>query len=162
MSGSATPPGTTDIPAAQVRALLLHRDEVVIADVREEAVYARGHPLWAANFPLSRLELDAWRRIPRRDTPIVVHGDANAPARRAMSVLRQLGYSRVGALLDGLDGWIASGGEIFQDVNVPSKAFGELVGEPSGRGSPARPSWARATHAPWTTRGDSGAATYPE
>ncbi|WP_248960878.1 rhodanese homology domain-containing protein [Sphaerisporangium perillae] len=127
MSGNAIPPNTTDIPAAQVRALLLSRDEVVIADVREEAVYAQGHPLWAANFPLSRLELDAWRRIPRRDTPIVVYGDANAPTHQAIDVLRQLGYLRVHALLGGLDGWIASGGEIFQDVNVPSKAFGELV-----------------------------------
>jgi len=32
------------------------------------------------------------------------------------------------ALLEGgLGGWKASGGELFQDVNVPSKAFGELV-----------------------------------
>ncbi|MFB4285208.1 hypothetical protein ACBJ59_58795 [Nonomuraea sp. MTCD27] len=64
---------------------------------------------------------------PRRDTLIVVYGDADAPAHQAINVLRQLGYSRVHALLGGLDGWIVSGGEIFQDVNVPSKAFGELV-----------------------------------
>ncbi|MEV5889106.1 rhodanese-like domain-containing protein [Nonomuraea fuscirosea] len=115
------------VTAAQVRALLLRRDEVVIADVREEALYARGHPLWAANFPLSLLELDAWRRIPRRDTPVVVYGDADAPARRAIDALRRLGYSGVRPLLDGLDGWTASGGELFQGVNVPSKAFGELV-----------------------------------
>ncbi|MBE1586566.1 rhodanese-like domain-containing protein [Nonomuraea angiospora] len=121
------PTEATGIPAAQVRALLLRRDEVVIADVREEAVYAQGHPLWAASFPLSRLEPDAWRRIPRRDTPIVVYGDADAPAQQAIDVLRQLGYSRAHALLGGLDGWIAAGGELFQDVNVPSKAFGELV-----------------------------------
>ncbi|MGA5761885.1 rhodanese-like domain-containing protein [Nonomuraea bangladeshensis] len=113
--------------AAQVRALLLRRAEIVIADVREEADHARGHPLWAASFPLSRLELDAWRRIPRRDTPIVVYGDADAPAHRAIDVLRRLGYSRVDALEGGLDGWTAAGGELFQDVNVPSKAFGELV-----------------------------------
>ncbi len=113
--------------AFQVRALLLRRDEAVIADVREEAAYAQGHPLWAANFPLSLLELDAWRRIPRRDTPVVVYGDADAPAHRAIDVLRRLGYTQARPLLDGLDGWIAAGGELFQDVNVPSKAFGELV-----------------------------------
>ncbi|MEV0159110.1 rhodanese-like domain-containing protein [Nonomuraea fuscirosea] len=115
------------VTAAQVRALLLRRDEIVIADVREEALYARGHPLWAANFPLSLLELDAWRRIPRLDTAVVVYGDADAPARQAIDVLRRLGYSDVRPLLDGLDGWTASGGELFQDVNAPSKAFGELV-----------------------------------
>ncbi|MCW2877132.1 MAG: sulfurtransferase [Sphaerisporangium sp.] len=127
MSDSAVQPKTTDIPTEQVRALLLRRDEAIIADVREEAAYAQGHPLWAANFPLSRLELDVWRRIPRRDTLVVVYGDANAPAARAFDVLRRLGYRRVRGLLGGLDGWVASGGELFQDVNVPSKAFGELV-----------------------------------
>ncbi|MFG1694607.1 rhodanese-like domain-containing protein [Nonomuraea sp. NPDC049309] len=118
--------------AEQVRELLLRRSEVVIADVREEAVHARGHPLWAASFPLSRLELDAWRRIPRHDTPIAVYGDADSPASRAAGVLRRLGYTRVHELEGGLDGWIASGGEIFQDVNVPSKAFGELVASVAG------------------------------
>ncbi|MEV4472389.1 rhodanese-like domain-containing protein [Nonomuraea sp. NPDC049504] len=115
--------------AEEVRALLLRRSEVVIADVREEAAFATGHPLWAASFPLSRLELDAWRRIPRRDTPIAVYGDGVA---RAIGVLRGLGYTRVHELAGGLDAWTASGGEIFQDVNAPSKAFGELVASVAG------------------------------
>jgi rhodanese-related sulfurtransferase len=59
-----------------VRARLLARDELALIDVREEDPYAQGHPLWAANLPLSKLELDAWTRIPRRDTPIVVFGEA--------------------------------------------------------------------------------------
>ena len=40
---------------------------------------------------------------------------------------RALGYTDVALLAAGLDGWIRAGGEVFQDVNVPSKAFGELV-----------------------------------
>ena len=68
---------TFRFPAASyqdVRARLLARDEIALIDVREEDPYAQGHPLWAANFPLSKLELDAWTRIPRRDTPITVSG----------------------------------------------------------------------------------------
>jgi rhodanese-related sulfurtransferase len=38
-----------------------------------------------------------------------------------------MGYSEVYLLDGGLDGWRSAGGEIFIDVNVPSKAFGELV-----------------------------------
>jgi hypothetical protein len=33
----------------------------------------------------------------------------------------------VSLLAGGLDGWAADGGELFRDVNAPSKAFGELV-----------------------------------
>ncbi|KIP13622.1 rhodanese-like domain protein [Burkholderia sp. MSHR3999] len=112
-----------------VRARLLAGDEIALIDVREEDPYAQGHPLWAANFPLSKLELDAWTRIPRRDTPIVVYGDAAGEdlAPRAAARLAQLGYSDVRLLDGGLAGWRAAGGELFIDVNVPSKSFGEWV-----------------------------------
>ena len=48
-------------------------------------------------------------------------------APRAAAVLRRLGYTQVHALAGGLAGWIAAGGEVFRDVNVPSKAFGEGI-----------------------------------
>nr|WP_249208123.1 rhodanese-related sulfurtransferase [Burkholderia vietnamiensis] len=108
---------------------MLARDELALIDVREEDPYAQGHPLWAANLPLSKLELDAWTRIPRRDTPIVVFGEAGGEdlAPRAAAKLAQLGYTDVRVLDGGLAGWRAAGGELFIDVNVPSKAFGEWV-----------------------------------
>ncbi|ARP95981.1 rhodanese-related sulfurtransferase [Bordetella genomosp. 13] len=112
-----------------VRTALLQGREIALIDVREEDPFAQAHPLWAANFPLSRLELDAWERIPRRDTLTVVYGhdDSGDLAPRAITVLRSLGYTDVHALEGGLEGWRAAGGELFRDVNVPSKAFGELV-----------------------------------
>jgi rhodanese-related sulfurtransferase len=116
---------------AAVRGRLLAGDEIALIDVREEDPFAQSHPLWAANFPLSRLELDAWTRLPRRDTWIVVYGEDESGdlAQRAVAVLRALGYTQVRALAGGLNGWIAAGGEVFRDVNVPSKSFGELVEE---------------------------------
>ncbi|AOI50254.1 sulfurtransferase [Burkholderia oklahomensis C6786] len=115
--------------AADVRAALLAGAEIALIDVREEDPYAHGHPLWAANFPLSKLELEAWTRIPRRDTTIAIYGEALGEdlAPRAAAVLAALGYTRVHRLEGGLAGWQAAGGELFIDVNVPSKAFGELV-----------------------------------
>ncbi|MDR3517898.1 MAG: rhodanese homology domain-containing protein [Azospirillaceae bacterium] len=110
---------------AHIRALLLARQEIALIDVREEDRFAQAHPLWAANFPLSRLELEAWRRIPRRDTLIVVYGEDRTA--RAIATLTRLGYTSVHELDGGLDGWRAAGGELFRDVNVPSKAFGEYV-----------------------------------
>ena len=114
---------------ADVRAHLLARREIALVDLREEDSYAQQHPLWAANLSLSRLELDAWRRIPRRDTLIVLYGEHAGEDLVASGAARlaALGYSNVHRLDGGLAGWIAAGGEVFRDVNVPSKAFGELV-----------------------------------
>nr|WP_234484912.1 rhodanese-related sulfurtransferase [Noviherbaspirillum pedocola] len=122
-------PAIPFITPAAVRQILLDRQEIALIDVREEDPYAQSHPLWAANFPLSKLELEAWSRIPRRDTVIAIYGEHDGIdlAPRAAKVLRELGYTNVHLLEGGLAGWIAAGGETFRDVNVPSKAFGELV-----------------------------------
>lgn len=113
--------------AEDIRQALLAGTEVALLDVREEDPFAAGHPLWAANLPLSRLELEAWSRLPRRDVAITLYDNGEGLAERAAERLRVLGYTDVALLDDGLAGWRASGGELFIDVNVPSKAFGELV-----------------------------------
>lgn len=121
--------GFPTLPYATVRAELLARREIALLDVREEDPFAQAHPLWAANLPLSRIELEAWRRIPRRDTLIVLYGEHAGIDLAPIAAKRfaALGYTRVHLLEGGLDGWREAGGELFRDVNVPSKAFGELV-----------------------------------
>jgi predicted metal-dependent enzyme (double-stranded beta helix superfamily)/rhodanese-related sulfurtransferase len=121
----AAPMPTTT--AADVRAVLLRREEIALLDVREEDPFAQCHPLFAANLPLARLQADAWRRMPRRDVRVVVYDQGEGLAEPAARLLQTLGYSQVSLLDGGLDGWVAAGGEVFRDVNVPSKSFGELV-----------------------------------
>ncbi len=121
----------------QVRQALLDQQEIALLDVREEAPFAEGHPLFAANLPAGRIELDAWTRIPRRTTPIVVYDHGEGLAEPAARTLRALGYTDVSLLEGGLQGWKEAGGELFIDVNVPSKAFGELV--ESERHTPSLP-----------------------
>ncbi|MET0267096.1 MAG: rhodanese-related sulfurtransferase [Duganella sp.] len=119
----------------QVRADLLAGREIALLDVREEDPHAQSHPLFAANLPFGRLELEAYARLPRRDVAIVVldagepspHDAQGGLALAAASRLRLLGYTNVALLAGGVAGWQAAGGELFRDVNVPSKAFGELV-----------------------------------
>ncbi|MDR2261054.1 MAG: rhodanese-related sulfurtransferase [Azoarcus sp.] len=115
---------------AEVRAALLERREIALIDVREEDTHARAHPLFAAHLPLSRLELEVFARLPRPDAAIVVLDEDGGPAgyaERAARRLAVLGYARVSLFEGGIAGWRAAGGELFRDVNVPSKAFGELV-----------------------------------
>lgn len=112
---------------AQIRQALLDHEEVALVDVREEAPFAEAHPLFAANIPLSKLELEVYSRIPRRDTQVTVYDNGEGLAARAAERLVALGYTQVSLLEGGLEGWRNAGGELFIDVNVPSKAFGELV-----------------------------------
>ena len=113
--------------SAQVREALLARQEIALLDVREEDPFAQGHPLFAANLPLGRLELDAYTRIPRLNTTIVVYDNGEGLALIAARRLQALGYTHVSLLEGGLQGWRDAGAEIFIDDNVPSKSFGELV-----------------------------------
>src|SRR5471032_2429527 len=112
---------------AEIRKELLNKQELALVDVREEAPFAEAHPLFAANIPLSKLELEVYSRIPRLDTSVTVYDNGEGLAQVAAERLRGLGYVNVSLLEGGLDGWRRAGGELFIDVNVPSKAFGELV-----------------------------------
>ncbi|MBV8684130.1 MAG: rhodanese-related sulfurtransferase [Caulobacteraceae bacterium] len=111
----------------QVRLDLIARCEIALLDLREEDAFARGHPLFAANTPLSRLELEAVDRLPRKDVRIVLYDDGEGLTPPAAAQLRALGYANLRELEGGLEGWRRAGFELFQDVNSASKAFGELV-----------------------------------
>src|SRR6478609_924431 len=110
-----------------IREALLNKEEIALVDVREEASFAQAHPLFAVNISLSNLELEIYSRIPRRSTIIVVYDNNEGLVNKALNRLREFGYTNVNLLDGDLNGWQEAGGELFKDVNVPSKAFGELV-----------------------------------
>ena len=120
---------------AFVRNKLLDKEEIAFLDVREEDPHAQEHPLFAANLPLSRIEIDAFGKLPRKDVSIVTLDDGEGYAELAAQKFLGLGYTDVSIYQGGVKAWKAAGGEIFKDVNVPSKSFGELV--ESKRGTPS-------------------------
>ncbi len=101
-------------------------EEVALLDVREEGPYSLAHPFFAVSLPLSQIELRILDLVPRRAAPIVVYDDGEGYAGRALPRIAALGYSDVSVLDGGLSAYALTG-EVFRDVNVPSKAFGELV-----------------------------------
>ncbi len=118
---------THNVSVADIRSALIEGREIALLDVREEGPFSRGHPLFAVPLPLSRIELDVLDLVPRFGAPIVLYDNGEGLVERAAAKLRELGYSNVAQLEGGLAGWRRAGGEVFIDVNVPSKAFGELV-----------------------------------
>ncbi|STQ44727.1 molybdopterin biosynthesis protein MoeB [Ewingella americana] len=120
---------------AELRDALLNQQEVALIDLREEAAFATGHPLFAVNLPLSKLEIEALDRLPRRNTPITLYDNGEfwdeeqgiRKTTRAIATFKALGYRDIALLAGDLAGWREAGGEIFIDVNAPGKAFGEWV-----------------------------------
>jgi rhodanese-related sulfurtransferase len=115
------------IPPSQIRRALLLREEIALLDVRREAAFATGHPLFAANMAADRIVLEAALRLPRKDVPIVLYDAGEGLVPQAADQFKALGYTNVRLLDGGLDGWRQAGYEIFEDVNSYAKAFGELV-----------------------------------
>jgi rhodanese-related sulfurtransferase len=115
------------VTSQDIRTALLLRHEIALLDVRHEAAFATGHPLFAANMAAERIAIEAAVRLPRKTVPIVLYDDGEGLIAPAAVSLARLGYGNVSALDGGLKAWREAGYELFQDVNSYAKAFGELV-----------------------------------
>lgn len=109
-----------------LRTLWRRGEEIALFDLREEGPFSLAHPFWAVSLPLAQIELRIRALAPRLSAPIVVYDDGEGLTRRGAARIEALGYTDVAILEGGLAAY-AKAGEVFRDVNVPSKAFGELV-----------------------------------
>ena len=110
-----------------LKAMLGDGAELALVDVREELIFSQRHLLWARSSPLSRLELNFARLVPRRSTRIVLCDDDDGLAERAAKILSAAGYNDIACLAGGVSAWADAGYELFSGVHVPSKAFGEYI-----------------------------------
>lgn len=117
----------SSVTPQDIRSALLLRREIALLDVRHEAEFATGHPLFAANMAAGRIALEAELRLPRKDVPIVLYDNGEGLVTAAAEQLQALGHGNIATLAGGLQGWKAAGYEVFADVNSYAKAFGELV-----------------------------------
>ena len=115
------------VNAHELRQMILADDELALLDAREVGMFHDSHIFYASCCALSRLEHLAPRLVPRRSAPVVVCDAGAGEAERAAARLRHLGYSDVSVLGGGIDAWAAAGFTLVSGVNVPSKAFGEVV-----------------------------------
>jgi rhodanese-related sulfurtransferase len=119
--------GASPVPADRLKDMLADGGELALLDVREELAFSESHLLLARSAPLSRLELRAPLLVPRRGTRVVLVDGGEGLAERAAQVLLRHGYTDIRVLEGGTRGWAEAGYTLFSGVNVPSKAFGEVV-----------------------------------
>ena len=113
--------------ARELRRMILGEQELALLDAREVGAFHDAHIFYASCGALSRLECLAPRLVPRRSAPVVVCDAGGGEAESAAVRLEHFGYSEVSVLEGGIDAWAAAGYPLVSGVNVPSKAFGEVV-----------------------------------
>lgn len=116
-----------EITAQALKPLLTDGAEIAFLDVREHGQYGEGHPFFSVHLPYSRIEILAPKLMPCMAVRCVVMDNGDGVGARAAAALEGLGYSNVAVLSGGAPAWQAAGYTLFKGVNVPSKAFGELV-----------------------------------
>lgn len=115
------------IDAARLKQMISDPDELALLDVREDGQFGEGHMLFAVPMPYSHLEARLGTQLPRLSTRTVLVDAGDGVAARAAERMTAVGYRDVAVLTGGIDAWAAAGYEVFKGVNVPSKAFGEVV-----------------------------------
>jgi rhodanese-related sulfurtransferase len=120
--------GGAAITVERLRDWLADGGELALLDVREHGEYGEGHLFFAVSAPYSRLEPAVRRLVPRLNTRMVLcDADGGRVVRKAAARLLGLGYGAVHVLQGGTAAWRQAGHQVYAGVNVPSKAFGELV-----------------------------------
>ena len=113
--------------AKTLKSWLSDGGEIALLDVREYGRYGEGHLFFAVSLPYSRFELGLAALVPNPRVRLVLCDDGEGVAERVAKRAAALGYGNVHVLAGGTGAWKGAGYPIYAGVNVPSKAFGELV-----------------------------------
>jgi len=118
---------TNYIDANTLRAWLSDGREIALIDVREHGQYGERHLFFAVSIPYSVFELRLAALVPNPGVRLVLYDEGDGVAERAATRAESAGYVDVYILRGGAAAWEAAGFTLYAGVNVPSKAFGELV-----------------------------------
>lgn len=93
----------TDVPT--VKARIDRGEEFVLVDVREESEWAAGHLPGAIHLGKGVIERDIEKKIPDRDTPLVLYCGGGFRSALAADAIQRMGYTRVESMDGGFSGW---------------------------------------------------------
>jgi rhodanese-related sulfurtransferase len=117
----------SEIDASTLKTWLSDGSEIALFDVREHGQYGAGHLFFAVPLPYSRFEIGLPALAPNPGVRIALYDDGDGVAARAAARAAALGYGNVAILGGGAGAWRRAGYTLYAGVNVPSKAFGEIV-----------------------------------
>jgi rhodanese-related sulfurtransferase len=118
---------TKYIDAQTLKVWLSDGQEIALIDVREHGQFGDGHLFFAVPIAYSIFEMRLTTLVPNYGVRLVLCDGGNGVAERAASHAEAHGYRDVHVLRGGITAWQSAGNTLYSGVNVPSKAFGELV-----------------------------------
>jgi rhodanese-related sulfurtransferase len=98
-------------------------DELALLDLRTEADFGKGDPLFATNLPLARLEAEAGDFVPRHSVRLVLVDGGDGTSARGARILDRLGYSDIHILKGGVPAWSANDGLGLPTFDIPGNVF---------------------------------------
>ena len=117
------------VEAKTVKNWISDNKELAFIDVRELAQHTAGHPLFSISIPFSEFEINVEKLLPNKKVRIVLFDNNNGISEITCRLAKNLKYTNIFILKDGVEGWIKSKFRLFEGINVPSKSFGELIEE---------------------------------
>lgn len=106
--------------------------EFALLDLREEADFAKGQPLFATNLPLRRLSTEIERFVPRRTVTVVLVDQGNGDSAEAAQILDGLGYTDVAILDGGIPGWLSDSPNGLPTFDIAGNIFTVSVADQRG------------------------------
>ena len=111
----------SEISIQEVDRLLKKGERVILLDVREKEELALGYLKNSIFIPRASLPEKAETLLPDRDVPIVVYCAAGVRSILAAKTLKEMGYSQVSSMKEGIEGWKAAGYEVASDSGLTSE-----------------------------------------
>ncbi len=115
------------VEAKTVKSWISDEKELAFIDVRETAQHTAGHPLFSISIPFSEFEINVEKLLTNKNVRIVLFDNNDGISEIIYKLAKNLRYTNIFILKNGVDGWEKSNFHLFDGINVPSKSFGEFV-----------------------------------
>jgi len=111
----------SELSIQEVNRLLKKGERMVLLDVREKEELALGYLKGSLFVPRASLPEKAEILLPDKEVPIVVYCAAGVRSLLAAKTLKEMGYTQVSSMREGIEGWKSAGYELGSDSGLTSE-----------------------------------------
>lgn len=111
----------SEMTIQEVNRLLKKREKMILLDVREKEELALGYLKDSIFIPRASLPEKAKTLLPDKNASIIVYCAAGVRSILAAKTLREMGYTQVSSMREGIEGWKKAGYEVASATGLTSE-----------------------------------------